>query len=285
MRADIIERIQQMRLRVLRIVRGVRTGDHFVPQQSATGMEFDALREYQQGDDVRRIDWSSSVRSNTIMVRTYREEENRSIVLLLDLTESSHLGSTAELKDEAMQTIALMLGCAADLCHDAVGVIVINKGAVSGIPPQKGRAHMMRCAEHILAASGEGAAPPLQEILGAIGQFVPRQSCVFFISDGLLADYAKIVQVLIGRATCGMIRVRDQYEGAAGGAEGFLLHNAYAPSPSASSMVDATVVQQYARAWYTQQACLLESLGVRMLELTAGRPYDYALKLFLEQGV
>jgi uncharacterized protein (DUF58 family) len=281
--AEIVARIQQLRMRVLRMVRGVRMGDHLIPQQSASGMEFDGLREYQQGDDVRRIDWSSSVRSNAMMVRMYREQENRTIVLLLDLSATTHLGSTHELKDAAMQTIALMIGCSADLCGDAVGVIVLNNGAVSGVPPSKGRRHMMRCAELILAVQGAGSSPSVVDVGAQLEHLVPRHACLFFITDGLMESYKALCLLIKRRAVCGAIRVRDMHECEARMPQRLLLHDAQCAGGGTG--VQASVIQEYARAWYAEQDAFMASNGIRMLDVVAGHSYDLSLKLFLERGV
>lgn len=281
-RADIMERVQALQIRIARLMRGSIVGEHRMARQAASGMEFDALRHYAEGDDVRRIDWNSSVRSSTLMVRTYREQKNRTIVLLLDLSETAHAGSTSELKDAAMQTIALMIACASDLSGDAVGALVIRDGCALGIQPRKGRAHFMRCAQAIAASPAAGVVPPVTDLHLVIEQTVPRNALVFFISDGIMAHYDLIVRRIVQRASCAMIRVRDAYECPGNPMRAFLLHDVLGPTHSA---VSYDSLSNYAASWYDRQAVCMRTMRIPLLDVVAGTDYDQDLKNFLERGV
>lgn len=279
---EIIARVQHIKLRMRRRVRGALAGDHRMTQRAASGMDFDALRHYHSGDDVRRIDWNSTVRTGTLMVRTYREYTHRTVLLLVDLTETTHLGSTEELKDRAIQTIALMIGAVADAAGDSVGLILMRDGKAIGIPPRKGRSHAIRCAEEIIAGDGAGALPAWTDLQAVIERIVPRRSLVFCITDGIMASYEATLRLLAQRASVACIRVRDRYEYAHPMPAGLLLHDA---THSAHMPLSYDTVSDFAAAWYDRQTSCMKQLGIPVLDVTAGSEYDRNLTIFLEHEV
>jgi len=102
-------------------------------------MEFEEVREYQPGDDVRDIDWNVTARMGHPYVKVYREERELTILLLVDVSGSGQFGSGAQLKNELSAELAAVLAYAAVKNNDKVGLIIFSDSIEKFIPPKKGR--------------------------------------------------------------------------------------------------------------------------------------------------
>src|SRR5665647_3240289 len=139
--SEILKKIKQIEIYTQRLLTGSLVGD----SRSAIkgqGLEFDQLREYQMGDDVRFIDWSSSARMDKLLVKQYIEERNRTVLLAVDVSASTFFSSDQELKNESMAQIASVLALVADYGKDHVGLILFSDEIEEFVPPSAGRMHV-----------------------------------------------------------------------------------------------------------------------------------------------
>ncbi len=138
---DLLKKIRNIEIHTRRLLSGTQVGDYSTALKGS-GFEFDQIREYQAGDDVRFIDWKSTARMNKMLVRQYLEERNRTIVLMVDTSASTKFGSTETLKSELMAQIAGVLALVADYGKDTVGLIHYSDKLESYMPPARGRKHV-----------------------------------------------------------------------------------------------------------------------------------------------
>ena len=150
---NIQAQIKLLEIKARHLLSGTSVGDHTTAQKGS-GFEFDQLREYQQGDDVRFIDWQATARGQKVLVRQYFEERNRTIIPIVDFSPSTYFGSTETLKSELITQLAGIIALVADYGKDAVGLCITGidvKPII--IPPKQGRVHVRRLLEKLFLAA------------------------------------------------------------------------------------------------------------------------------------
>jgi uncharacterized protein (DUF58 family) len=284
-----LKSIKYIRLRTLRMIHGSAVGDNATKQASSTGFEFDSLRVYEQGDDVRRIDWNSSVRSGALMVRSFREQRNRTIIIMLDISASMATGSSEQLKCTIMHIVAHSIGLAAEASRDALGICFTNNDIIlEYIRPRIGKTHVMHCIQAInriienlsQRKNSEELIPILK--YGDIGM-IPRHAWVICITDGLIKEYEAWWKTLALRRILTIVRVRDRYEKSI---PTFCVITCYDPENSAKKThrLLANTLQEQSTTWYQKQLNYTRKLGTQLLDIIAGEPYENLVRLFFEQG-
>ena len=160
------------------------------------GMEFSEVREYVAGDDVRSIDWNVTARAGTPFIKTFVEERELTLMLVVDASASSEFGSGKRMKGEMMATIAALLSFAALRNNDKVGLLVCTDQVELAIPPAKGRKHALRLIRELLYFKPAHARTDLSAGLRYAGRILDRRAVVVVLSDFQTAGYAKDFKVL-----------------------------------------------------------------------------------------
>lgn len=158
---DVIQRVRQIQIRTGRQVADVLAGE-YVSVFKGTGVEFDEVRPYIPGDDVRTIDWNVTARTGTPFVKRYVEERQLTVMLLVDVSASQDFGSGQRSKLEATAELAALLAFSAIRNDDKVGLTLFHGGIEQYIPPRRGQKHVLRVIREILTHGSDrrNAAPP-----------------------------------------------------------------------------------------------------------------------------
>src|SRR6266480_1092852 len=146
---EILKKIRQIEIRTNRLVSETLAGQYHSVFKGQ-GMNFDEVREYQPGDDVRTIDWNVTARMNHPFVKKFVEERELTVMLVVDLSGSGLFGSVAQSKRELAAELASVLAFSAIRNNDKVGVILFSEGVEKYIPPRKGKRHVLRVIREIL---------------------------------------------------------------------------------------------------------------------------------------
>ncbi len=179
---ELLKQIKLIQIRTSRIVNDVLAGEY----QSAfrgRGMEFEEVREYMPGDEIRTIDWNVSARMNSPYVKQFREERELTVILMVDLSSSGEFGSVSQFKNEIAAEVAAILAYSAIKNNDKVGLIVFSSGIDLYIPPKKGRAHIYRVIKEILTIKPEAGKTSTKYCLEYLLKVVKRKAVCFLISD------------------------------------------------------------------------------------------------------
>ncbi|MCB9385157.1 MAG: DUF58 domain-containing protein [Bryobacterales bacterium] len=176
------------------------------------GMEFDEVREYTPGDDVRTIDWNVTARTGTPHVKRFVEERELTVLLAVDLSGSGAFGSGGQLKNEVAAELCALLAFSAIKNNDKVGVVAFTDRVEKFIPPKKGASHVLRVVRDLLKLEPEGRGTDLAAALEFIGRISRRRSIVFLISDFLAHEYLKPLRLVAGRHDLVAISVLDPRE-------------------------------------------------------------------------
>ena len=150
-------------------------------------MEFDEVRQYHPGDDVRSIDWNVTARTGEPYVKSYIEERELTVMLLVDVSGSGEFGSRNRFKRELAVELAAVMAFSATTNNDKVGLLLFTDRVESLVPPRKGRSHVLRMVRDLLLFQPEGAGTDITLALNTIHRMLKRRSIVFLISD-FLAD-------------------------------------------------------------------------------------------------
>ncbi len=150
------------------------------------GMDFDELREYEPGDDVRAIDWNASARTGRTFVKKYREERQLTVVFVVDMSASGALGAGPATKREQAVEIAGVLALAALRSDHRVGLMLFTEVVEKYVPPARGRGHALRIVRDLVAFEPTGRGTKLSEALMTLRKRLRRRAVIVVLSDFLV---------------------------------------------------------------------------------------------------
>lgn len=182
--ADIIKKVRRLEIRARHLVTDSVTGAYH-SSFKGRGMDFEEVREYAIGDDVRAIDWNVSAKMDRAFVKVFREERELTLMLLIDLSASGVFGSVEQSKRERAAEIASVLAFSATLNNDKVGLLLYTDDVEHYIPPKKGRRHILRVIRDILFFEPKGRGTYHKAALDYLNRVQRRKTVVFLISDFL----------------------------------------------------------------------------------------------------
>jgi len=181
---EILKKIRQIEIRTNRLVSETLAGQYHSVFKGQ-GMNFDEVREYQPGDDVRAIDWNVTARMNHPFIKKFVEERELTVMLVVDLSGSGLFGSVAQSKRELAAEIASVLAFSAIRNNDKVGLILFSEGVEKFIPPRKGRKHVLRVIREILFYAPTRRGTDLNRALEFLLQVTAHRAIVVILSDFL----------------------------------------------------------------------------------------------------
>ena len=182
---EILKKIRQIEIRTNRIVSETLAGQYHSVFKGQ-GMNFDEVREYQPGDDVRAIDWNVTARMNHPFIKKFVEERELTVMLLVDLSGSGAFGSGSQSKRELAAEIASVLAFSAIRNNDKVGLILFTDTIEKYIPPRKGRRHVLRVIRDILFFEPQRHATDINQALEFLSRVILHRAVVVVLSDFLL---------------------------------------------------------------------------------------------------
>jgi uncharacterized protein (DUF58 family) len=159
------------------------------------GIEFDEVREYMAGDDVRSIDWNVTARMGHPYIKRFSEERELTIVFLVDISGSQCFGSESRTKAEVAAEIACLLALSAIKNQDKVGLILFSDQIEKSIPPRKGRTAAMRLVREVLAAEETHHGTDIASALRFLNNVQKRRAIIFLVSDFMDEGYEKELRV------------------------------------------------------------------------------------------
>ncbi|MGZ0657444.1 DUF58 domain-containing protein [Coraliomargarita sp. W4R53] len=182
--SDIIKKVRRLEIRTRRLVTDSVTGAYY-SSFKGRGMDFEEVREYAIGDDVRTIDWNVSAKMDRPFVKVFREERELTLMLLVDLSASGIFGSVEQSKRERAAEIASVIAFSASQNNDKVGLLIYTDEIELYLPPKKGRRHILRVIRDLLFFEPKGKGTNHKAALDYLNRVQRRKSVVFLISDFL----------------------------------------------------------------------------------------------------
>lgn len=209
--AELFAQIKTIQMRSQRLASADLSGE-WTSAFKGRGMEFEEVREYQPGDDVRAIDWNVTARSGVPHIKTFREERELTVILLVDLSGSKDFGSGERLKSEVTAEVAALLAYTAIRSNDRVGLITFSDQIEHFVPPKKGRAHVWGVIREVLTATSESKGTDIGAALDYLSHTIRRPSVVFLISDFLDHGYGHALRLAAKRHDLTAVTITDPRE-------------------------------------------------------------------------
>lgn len=247
------------------------------------GMEFDEVRQYVPGDDVRTIDWNVTARQGEPFVKSFVEERELTVNFLVDLSGSTDFGLDRRTKGETAAEITAVLAMSAVRNKDKVGLIPFTDRVERFIPPRKGRGHVLRLVRDILFFRPAGSGTEIGAALEFAARVQRRRSVVFLISDFQDAGFQRPLMVLANRHDVIAVQVVDPVERALGG-EGLVeIEDPETGERALVDLTDARLREAFARTRRERQLRLEETFqraGVDHIVVETGADYVTPMRQF-----
>ena len=175
-------------------------------------MDFNEVKPYSPGDDVRFIDWNVSARTGELFIKKFIEERELTVLIAVDASASMRFGSVERTKDEIVAELAAILAFSAIRNNDRVGLVIFADDIQLFIPPKKGRKHVQRIIREILANPWEGRGTNLTAALNFIANVSRRKAVVFVLSDFMASGWERALKIAAKRHDVVPLRVHDPAE-------------------------------------------------------------------------
>lgn len=196
---EIIKKIKKIHIKSGRMVNTMMAGQ-YKSVFRGSGIEFEEVREYTPGDEVKSIDWKVSARLGRPFVKRYREERELIVMLLVDMSASEYFGTEENLKNETAAEIASILAFNAIRNNDKVGAILFTDRVEKYIPPKKGSSHVWRVIKEMFTFEPEHKGTDIGNAIGYLGRVCRKKTVSFLISDFLSshgrADYSHQIKAV-----------------------------------------------------------------------------------------
>lgn len=207
-----LRRIQRIQLKMDHIATDLLAG-MYRSAFKGRGMEFEEVREFQSGDEVRSIDWNVTARMGTPYVKLFREERELTVFLLVDVSASTRFGSRNMLKSTVLSEIGAGLAFSGIKNQDKIGLILFSDRIEHYLTPRKGIRPMLRLIRDLIAFPTVGKGTNLELALDFLGKIQKKRAVVFLLSDFLIGqNYAKEVQILAKMHDLIAVAVHDPLE-------------------------------------------------------------------------
>lgn len=185
---EILRKVRQIEIRSNRLVSEALAGSYHSAFKGQ-GIDFEEVREYQPGDEVRSIDWNVTAKMGFPFVKQYREERELTILLAIDISNSGTWGSGNRTKRERLAELGALLSFSANRNGDKVGLLLFSNQVEKYLPPAKGQKHVLRILREILFHQNESKGTDLNEGLRFLNRVMRRRAVVFLLSDFIIPEY------------------------------------------------------------------------------------------------
>ena len=208
---EMLKKIRRIDIRTSQMVNDA-LGGQYESVFKGQGMQFEEVREYQPGDEVRSIDWNVTARMGRPFLKKYVEERELTIMLLLDASASSTFGSIKQRKDELSAELCAVLAFSAIKNNDKVGLIIFTDRIEKHVPPKKGRRHVLRVISEALSFEPEGRRTDIAVALEYLNRVTIRRTVTFLISDFMATDYESSLRIANRRHDIIALTITDPRE-------------------------------------------------------------------------
>ena len=283
---ELIAKIKQIQFYTSHLVSASFAGE-YESVFKGRGMQFEDVREYVPGDDVRDIDWNVTAREAKPYVKRFVEERENTVVLAVDMSASGEFGTKERTKNELAAEISAVLAFAATRNNDKVGLLIFTDKTELFVPPRKGTKHVLRIIREILSFKTEGTGTDISGAVDYIGRITTKRSTVFLISDFPAPKesdrYIRPLSLLRRRHDVVGICVRDRMEDALPNAGIIYMQDAETGRVMAIDSSSKAVRRQFeqnAKKRNEELASELRGVKVDFINIKTGEPYIHDIVKF-----
>ena len=284
---ELLKKVRRIEIRTRHAVNDVFAG-RYHSVFKGRGMEFDEVREYVPGDDIRAIDWNVTARTGKPHIKKFVEEREMTVMLLVDISGSNDFGSTGQLKRDLAAEIAAMLAFSATRNNDRIGLILFSDRVEKYIPPHKGTAsHVLRLIREVLYHEPQSRQTDAQPALNFLNHTTHRKAITFLISDFIFpVNCEKSLKITARRHDLIAVAIADRHERTWPKAG---LIEWRDPESGSRTLIDTSSTAVRSALLLTQEQQretlqrTLRRAGIDTIELFTGEPYDKAFMKFFRQ--
>jgi uncharacterized protein (DUF58 family) len=208
---EVMREVRRIEITTRHLVRDIVAGEYSSAFRGR-GVEFSEVREYQPGDDVRAIDWNVTARLGSAYVKRYLEERELTVLFLVDVSASGLFGTRVRTKQALAVEVCAVLALAAARNHDRVGAVWTTDRVERFVPPRRGRRHVLRIINDLLAFEAQGTATDLAAAFLFVDSILRRRSVLFVVSDFLTSGYQPALERLARRHDVIALQLYDPRE-------------------------------------------------------------------------
>ncbi len=281
---EILKKIRTLEIKTRGLVEAAFAGDYHSVFKGR-GMNFEDVREYQPGDEIRAIDWNVTARLGSPFVKKFTEERELTVMLIVDVSASGNFGSTTQSKRELAAEVACLLAFSAIRNNDKVGLLLFSDRLELFIAPKKGRSHTLRIIREILFFEPRGRGTDVSAALDHLNKIVTRRAVVFLISDFQAQNFARQLAVTARRHDLIAIRIQDERETALPKVGIITLEDAETGDQLEINTADKNVRTRFtalAEAQQTELTRVLRQNRIDRIDLRTGDDYLPALRTFFK---
>src|SRR5881409_1760818 len=282
---EILKKIRTLEIKTRGLVETAFAGD-YRSVFKGRGMNFEDVREYQPGDEIRSIDWNVTARMGNAFIKKFTEERELTVMLIVDVSASGNFGSKTQSKRELAAEVACLLAFSAIRNHDKVGLLLFTDRVELFIPPKKGRSHTLRIIREILFFEPAGRLTDPALALDYLNKVVTRRAAVFFISDFQAPDFSQALAVTGRRHDFIALRIEDERERVLPNIGIITLEDAETGEQIEINTADRTTRTRFSDLVNEHETDLSRTLrrnNIDAIALQTGRDYLPALRSFFKQ--
>lgn len=279
---EVLKEVRRIQIVARRQVNDLLAGE-YLSAFKGRGMEFDSVREYVPGDEIRSIDWNVTARSEAPYVKTFCEERELTVLLAVDISASGAFGSKRLSKMETAVEVAAVLMFTSLRNNDKVGLLFFANDVIRYIPPRKGRGNVLRLIRELLATEPIKTETNISKALEYIARVQRRRCVVFVMSDFLGPDCSKALAVANQRHDCIAVTLQDPRESVMPNVGFLTLRDA-----ETDELLDLDTRHPQVRALFAKAAAereqtltgWLKRASVDRLDIRTDEPYSHSLQRF-----
>lgn len=282
---EVVQKIRRIQITTNRVVNESLAGSYHSVFKGR-GMEFDEVREYQAGDDIRTIDWNVTSRAGRLFVKRYVEERELTVMLLIDVSASTHFGSVEKSKSEVAAEIAALIAFSAIRNNDRIGAILFTDRTEKFIPPRRGSTHVLRVIREVLYHEPGHCGTSIRKAIEHLNLLVRKRAVVFLISDLLDQGFEKTLKAANRRHDIVVIQIIDRRESELPDVGIVELRDSETGEITCVDTSLLGVREVVRKNWARNQARLsklLDSNRIDHITIETDKPYDFPLVRFFMQ--
>lgn len=209
--SEILKKVRKIEIKTKGLSKHIFSGEYHSAFKGR-GMSFSEVREYNYGDDVRNIDWNVTARTGDPHIKVFEEDRELTVMLLLDISQSSTFGSVKQFKSELIAELSAVIAFSAITNNDKVGAILFSDEVEKYIPPKKGKKHILRIIREIIYFEPESKGTNLENALIYLNNIQKKKAIVFILSDFMTQGYEAALSIASKRHDIIGLHIYDNLE-------------------------------------------------------------------------
>ncbi len=209
--SEILKKVRKIEIKTKGLSKHIFSGEYHSAFKGR-GMSFSEVRDYHYGDDVRNIDWNVTARTGDPHIKVFEEDRELTVMLLIDISQSSSFGSIKQFKSELTAELSAVIAFSAITNNDKVGAILFTDSVEKYIPPKKGRSHILRIIREIIYFQPESKGTDLESALIYLNNIQKKKAIVFVLSDFMTSGYEPALSIASKRHDIIGLHIYDQAE-------------------------------------------------------------------------